>query len=495
MIGPSLVLKVMSGDKVDVAAKAFFRSKAGSQPNSNPLGDILTSLATGIISVSGTAKGTLSELSNTSTSPLLGAVNTFLDALPHDDSASSPQAYLNWIIFDDHFNFNGAGALAAGPANTLATLANTGINITKNGYIYIYVSNKTQNWDVFFDNLIVNHRTGPLVEENHYYPWGLAMGGISDKALGRLDNKYLYNSKEKQEKEFSDGSGLEEYDYGARMSDPQLGVWHGIDPMADRARRWAPYSFVFNNPIRFIDPDGMNAEDASTSGSEDDGNRLVNFVDVMDKNGNITRVWDYADNADNSSNGGDGASTSEPGSDGDPSQTSKQFKLLFSTLQKNYPLPYHHRPDRTPAPGYSSANDDDENSFMYYNQCAIRMSIDLKKSGVDISKTKNITNPGGQTFSKDGNVLGATNLAGFLKSYLGAPIVYDGTKQEVQKLLEGKTGIVFFKGYNENFRQQGAPERRSDQNVHVDLWNKDDIMAPYRLQMLDAKTIWFWEIK
>jgi len=86
-------------------------------------------------------------------------------------------------------------------------------------------------------------------------------------------------------------------------------------------------------------------------------------------------------------------------------------------------------------------------------------------------------------------------LAGFLKSYLGAPIVYDGTKQEVQKLLEGKTGIVFFKGYNENFRQQGAPERRSDQNVHVDLWNKDDIMAPYRLQMLDAKTIWFWEIK
>ncbi|MBW0176594.1 DUF6443 domain-containing protein [Sediminibacterium sp.] len=253
-VGTSMVLKVMAGDTVWLHAKSWYRLN-GNSPGSpaSPLSELIAALAGGVSNMGGGKFSYTDLVNNNILSP---GLSSMLGS--QTDASGKPRAFLNWVLFDEQFNFvsTASGFDRVGSDDELKTHSVSDLTIPRNGYLYIYVSNETPNVDVIFDNLQVTHSRGPLMEETHYYPFGLTMAGISSKAAGKLENRFKFGGKELQSNEFSDNNGLELYDFQARNYDPQLGRFWGGDKKADKLVQWSPYTYCLNNPLSFVDPDG-----------------------------------------------------------------------------------------------------------------------------------------------------------------------------------------------------------------------------------------------
>jgi RHS repeat-associated protein len=248
-IGPAKLLKVMAGDKVTINVQSWYNLFPGQNvTNSTIATDLDNQLKTAL-----TQSGILDA--NSTQTNTTAAATQFAVNLP--SNGTNPQAGVFWILLNEQYQYVAQGQdYVAG--NGCKTHGLTDIPATKNGYLFIYLGNNTQNLFTYFDNLNITHTHSPIVEETHYYPFGLTMAGISSKAANTIENKLKYNGKEEQCKEFSDGSGLDLLDYGARMYDNQIGRWQVVDPHADSYASMSGYSAFANNPINVIDPDGRD---------------------------------------------------------------------------------------------------------------------------------------------------------------------------------------------------------------------------------------------
>jgi len=108
-----------------------------------------------------------------------------------------------------------------------------------------------------------------IIEESNYYPFGLKQLGYNNviTSYGNdLAQEWKFNGMQ-----LSSDLDLKWYDFGARNYDAVLGRWMNHDPLAETSRRFSPYAFALDNPIFFIDPDGMEATASNIYGASNPG--------------------------------------------------------------------------------------------------------------------------------------------------------------------------------------------------------------------------------
>ncbi|CAL1518549.1 DUF6443 domain-containing protein [Chitinophaga sp. MM2321] len=261
-IGTGKVLKVMAGDKIDVSALYYYQqnSPANNTANMTPAEIVnqLINVLLGPVTVIPNGHGNL--MTSIASGVTLNKDNftSFISNTQEDNPSSSvPKAYLNYVLFDENLNFvNGGARRVEQPDEVLPLLGH--LDITKNGYLYVYLNNESPS-DVYFDNLVIKHTTGPLLQEDSYYPFGLQIRNLSSKALNRMQNNQLFNGIDKLD-EFE----LELYTAFYRTLDPQIGRWWQVDPAEEKYAGISPYNLSNNNPANFSDPLG---DDWFTNGS------------------------------------------------------------------------------------------------------------------------------------------------------------------------------------------------------------------------------------
>lgn len=155
-------------------------------------------------------------------------------------------------------------------------------NFTENKY-YFYIKDHLGN------NRIVADAQGAVVQRNDYYPFGMPFGGNHEEGV----QPYKFTGKE-----FDTMNGMNLYDSHARQQDPTIaGRFTSVDPMAERYYAMSPYVYCMNNPLKYVDPDGMDAYIMTNDGrmvlalrTDDKFDRLYTAKNDGAKDGKINKI-------------------------------------------------------------------------------------------------------------------------------------------------------------------------------------------------------------
>ncbi len=283
-VGPGVILKVMAGDKIKAKTYTWYKSSGMDNTTDPGLNAIIENILSQLVpGMSAAAKGTAgAQVTNGILTP---GMNSFLGT--QAPVAGAPKAYLNWVLLDEE-QFKKVDVscgvipvpvINAGQEKQLLQ-ANNGneIEMTKNGYLYVFVSNESRG-DVYFDDIRVEHIRGSLLEETHYYPFGLTMAGISSKAVSfnSIENKYKFNNGTELNTSFD----VNLYETNFRSLDPQIGRFWQSDPYANISPELSPYNYANNNPISRNDPLGL--KDTLVNGQQVQRDKDLETVTVTGK--------------------------------------------------------------------------------------------------------------------------------------------------------------------------------------------------------------------
>jgi RHS repeat-associated protein len=263
-VGPAIALAVKAGDRVQLSAWARFKSSEAAF-SKTPISGIIASALAGQYAYSNGLESTV-QAANAFNAGLLGLANPSEDA---DDGR--PYAYLNYIVFNSSYAKvdGGAKRVPQGAGFTEAQRANgygpnnlvkfdKAVEISQPGYIYIWVSNESENTEVWFDDINVIHQKTLIAQATDYETWG---GVLREQKWEDMEGEYRYGYQGKYA-EKDEETGWEHFEL--REYDPVIGRWMVRDP---RRQYWSPYLAMGNNPMNRVDPtggtDGPDPKDGS----------------------------------------------------------------------------------------------------------------------------------------------------------------------------------------------------------------------------------------
>ncbi len=122
----------------------------------------------------------------------------------------------------------------------------------ENGYVTFDITTNASSYhfyqrDHLGNNRVVFNQTGTVEQVTHYYPFGGVMRESTNPGL----QPYKYGGKE-----LDRTSGLDAYDFGARMYFADRLQWGQMDPLCEKYYDVSPYGYCHNNPIIMFDQDG-----------------------------------------------------------------------------------------------------------------------------------------------------------------------------------------------------------------------------------------------